>query len=290
MAFMNYETPGITKIEFEDSLFVTTELDMDTNKEVKEYIESRGGIIKSSVTKGTNYLIYKEGEEETTKYQKALKLVQEKGLEINILPLSLFNILSKGKDVLSFGAYPFDADGTKWPIKWLVLKRKGKKALLLSAYGLDAKRYSEKWEDVTWETCTLRKWLNEEFYQAAFSDEEKKQIELTNNKNADNPNYHTPGGSDTEDKIFLLSIDEVKESLAEKFDRKTAPTPYAVKQGAINGYNGNCCWWLRSPGNRARNAVDVGIDGGIDDLGSFINYDRSAVCPALWVDLESEIE
>jgi NAD-dependent DNA ligase len=69
---MHYETPGIEKIDFEDSLFVTTELDKDTNKTVKEYIESRGGIIKGSVTKSTNYLIYKEGEEETTKYKKAL--------------------------------------------------------------------------------------------------------------------------------------------------------------------------------------------------------------------------
>ncbi len=113
MAIMNYESPGITKIDFEDNLFVTTELDKDTNKAVKKYIEGRGGIIKNSVTKGTNYLIYQDGEEETTKYKKALELVQEKGLEINILPLSLFNILLKGKDILSFGEYPFDADGTK---------------------------------------------------------------------------------------------------------------------------------------------------------------------------------
>lgn len=287
MAIMNYVTPGITKIEFEDSLFVTTELDKVTNKEVKEDIESRGGIIKNSVTKGTNYLIYKDGEEETTKYKKVLELVQEKGLEINILPLSLFNILLKGKDILSFGEYPFDADGTKRPIKWLVLKRKGKKALLLSVYGLDAKRYNVNWEDVTWETCTLRKWLNEDFYHAAFSDEEKKRIQLTQNKNTDNPSYHTPGGSDTEDKVFLLSIDEAKKYLT-KNKRTTAPTPYAVKQGAYRN-NGNCWWWLRSPGSNAGLAAYVSDDGYINDHGFIVHYDTHAVCPALWVNLESEI-
>ena len=64
MAFMNYTTPGLAKIEFEDSFFVTTELSRDENLDVKGYIESRGGIIKNFVTKTTDYLIYKDGEEE----------------------------------------------------------------------------------------------------------------------------------------------------------------------------------------------------------------------------------
>ena len=382
MAVMNYETQNITKIKFEDSLFVTTELDKDTNKEVKEYIESRGGIVKSSVTKGTNYLIYRDGEEETAKYKKALELVQEKGLEINILPfqsfetliamtyripgitklsiegkqyvitgfdpsenkeiqeyiasrggiikysvtkstnyliykggeweteeylsalnlaqekkseitilpLNSFTTLCKGKGIVEFGSYPFEADGAKHPIKWAVLKREGNKALLLSVYGLEAKPYNEKLEEVTWETCTLRKWLNENFYQDAFSDEEKKRIQLTSNKNADNPSYHRPGGNDTEDKVFLLSIDEVKEYLAEALERRTAPTPYAIKQGADTRYNSNCWWWLRSPGGGANDAAGVDRDGNIHDLGNLVFFDRNAVCPALWVNLESEIE
>lgn len=288
MSAMAYITPGLTKIDFEDNLFVTTELDKDTNKEVKEYIESKGGIIKSSVTKGTNYLIYKDGEEETTKYKKALELVQEKGLEITILPLSLFATLCKGEGVVEFGSYPFGADDAKQPIIWAVLKRDGNKALLLSAYGLDCKPYNENLKKVTWETCTLRKWLNEDFYHAAFTDEEKRQILLTKIENADNPEYQAPGGNDTEDKIFLLSIDEVKEYLAEAYERKTAPTPYAVKQGAYR-YNGNCWWCLRSPGLYANRAADVNRVGLIESDGGDVDIDFAAVCPALWVNLESEI-
>ena len=287
MAIMNYETPDIKKIEFEDNLFVTTELDRyDESPYVREYIESRGGIIKNSVTKGTNYLIYQDGAEETTKYKKALELVQEKGLEINILPLSMFKFLCKGKKIVEFGSYPFEADGTKQPIKWAVLKQEGNKALLLSAYGLDAKPYDKEGGE-TWENCTLRKWLNEDFYNIAFSDEEKKRIHLTAVRNAYKPTYGKPG-NDTEDRIFLLSIEEAKRYLT-KIGRETRPTPYAVKQGAFESLSGITEWWLRSPGRNTGFTARVNHGGGVDDFGSYVDLRNDAVCPALWIDLESEI-
>ena len=87
---LNYVTPGLTRIEFEDSLFVTTGMDGDQNKEVKGYIESRGVVVRDSVTETTGYLIYKDGEKETAEYRKALELVRDKGLEIRILSLSTF--------------------------------------------------------------------------------------------------------------------------------------------------------------------------------------------------------
>ena len=97
MAKMDYLTPGITKIEFEDSFFVTTKLDQ-FDKEIEVYIESRGGIIRNSVTKMTNYLIYKDGEEETTKYKKALELIRDKGVKITVLSLKTFSDLVTMKD------------------------------------------------------------------------------------------------------------------------------------------------------------------------------------------------
>ncbi len=283
MAIMDYVTPGLTKIEFEDSLFVTTELDGDENKEVKGYIESVGGIIKNSVTKTTNYLIYKDGKEETTKYRKALELVREKGLEIKILPLSLFYIFCKGKEFMEFGTYPYEADGTRRPVQWIVIKKQKNKALLLSAYGIDVKLYYYRRKNVTWETCTLRKWLNEGFYSDAFTEEEKKRIRLTKIGNPDNPIWGTKGGNDTEDRLFLLSIREAQKLLPERIKRKLIRTPFAEAKG---GYS----WWLRSPGFSSYDAAVVhgGGDfygGGGDNVDS-----RYAVCPALWIDLESEIE
>jgi len=380
MAIMNYETPNITKIEFEDNLFVTTEFDSYDNKKVKGYIESQGGIVKSSVTKSTNYLIYEDGKEETTKYKKALELVQEKGSDIKMLSKESFEqlitmtyetpnvseILFNGKEFVTtgisqsdmnvfqehvnkhggvvvesvtkstdyliyqddtwmtdeykkaltiaqavdsgiailsfntfirllhrncdieFGSYPTDKDGSKKPIQWSILKRDGNKALLLAVNGLDAKPYNEKWEDVTWEACTLRKWLNGEFYNTAFTKEEKTRIQLTELKNEDNPEYQTPGGNDTKDKVFLLSIDEVQKYLTD-YESVATPTPYAVKQGVYESGAGKCWWWLRSPGDYSDYAAGVRSAGGINDFGNRVDDDFFAVCPALWIDLESEI-
>ena len=291
MAIMDYVTPGIMKIDFEDSLFVLTDVGRDNTKDVQTLIESRGGIVKSSVTRSTNYLIYGDGEEETTKYKKALELINEKGLEINVLPFSLFSSVVRGEGLIEFGSYPFEENRVIRPLKWKVLKRKGNRALLLSANGLDAKRYNEEWEHITWEDCTLRKWLNEEFINTAFSAEEQLQIITTKVKNPNNPEYKTPGGNDTEDKVFLLSISEVKQYLPAAFERRVEPTPYAVKNGAYKGYDGNCWWWLRSPGSSPNSAAYVDNDGGIDDGGLRVFHGVSiAVCPALWVDLKSDIE
>ena len=165
--------------------------------------------------------------------------------------------------------------------------------MLLSAYGLDAKWYNEKLEDITWETCTLRKWLNEEFFDSAFSAEEQELIITTKVKNPDNPEYKTPGGNDTEDKVFLLSISEAEKYLPTDFERKASPSPYAEKQGAWTN-NGSCWWWLRSPGRNPFNAAYIHyfgniIERGVDvNRGNGVSIDYGAVCPALWVDLGHE--
>ena len=371
MAMMDYVTPGITKIEFEDSLFVTTELNKDENLEVKGYIESRGGIIKNSVTKTTDYLIYKDGEEETTKYNQALELVRDKGLEIRILSLKTFSKLLTMKDTpdvseisikghrfavsglkeedlstvkkhvekhggtvqesvtgktdyliyptpsrwnnnwetkeyakamsmeredgsgitvlsfetfgrlsrnalemeaMEFGTYLPKKGDERMPIRWIVVKKEKNRTLLLSADGIGDRPYNEQHTDVTWETCTLRKWLNGDFYSDAFTEEEKKRILLTEVRNEDNPRWNTSGGNDTEDRVFLLSLREAEEWLT-----------------WIERRNGDW-WWLRSPGFLPHDAAHVSDDGIVSDRGDYVLYSYYAVCPALWIDLGSEIE
>lgn len=289
MAIMNYVTSGISKIEFEDSLFVLTDIGRDNMKDVQALIENRGGIVKGSVTKSTNYLIYGDGEEETIKYKKALELINDKGLEINVFPLSLFWIVCRGQGLVEFGIYPFDADGTKRPIHWVILKQDGNKALLRSVYGLDVKPYNEERKDITWENCSLRKWLNEEFINTAFNAEEQQRIITTKLENADNLKYKTPGGNDTEDMVFSLSLSEVEEYLQTGAERAVLPTPYAVAQGADKDIENNyCSWWLRSPGEDPYLAAGIYGVGGIFDYGFYVNCVDFAVCPAIWVNLESE--
>ena len=107
---------------------------------------------------------------------------------------------------MKFGTYQGEE------IEWRVIDADDEngKVLLLSEYGLDAKPYNDEFSFVIkWEDCTLRKWLNGDFHDAAFSQNEQAHIAETQNENADNPNQGIEGGNDTTDKVFVLSFDEV---------------------------------------------------------------------------------
>lgn len=116
---------------------------------------------------------------------------------------------------ITLGTYEQDNNisNGKEDIEWLVLAKETDKMLVISKYGIDCKPYNEEWEDVTWETCTLRTWLNDEFYNTAFSSKEQKKIAETKVVNDDNPISGAKGGNDTKDKVFLLSMDETLEYL-----------------------------------------------------------------------------
>ena len=199
-----------------------------------------------------------------------------------------------GKTV-TFGAYEQDNNKSngKETIEWQVLANDGKKALLISKYALDAKEYNEDWEAVTWEECTLRAWLNGDFYNTAFSTAEQNQI-ITTNVSADkNPEYSRNPGKATQDKIFLLSITEAEKYFTTDEARKCAPTTYAKANGAWTSSSkktadgaASCWWWLRSPGNRQSNAADVDSDGSIS-YGGTVSLGDDCVRPALWINLDS---
>ena len=74
-------------------------------------------------------------------------------------------------DYVVFGAYEQDREvlNGKEDIEWLVLEKEEGRILVLSKYALDAQQYHTSKEDVTWETSTLRQWLNEDFLNLAFS-------------------------------------------------------------------------------------------------------------------------
>lgn len=68
----------------------------------------------------------------------------------------------KNFDCVHFGRYvqANDTYSDEKDIEWLVLEKKDNKSLIISKYALDCQPYNERKENVTWETCTLRKWLN----------------------------------------------------------------------------------------------------------------------------------
>ena len=166
-------------------------------------------------------------------------------------------------NVISLGAID------KVPLRWTVLDIRRNKALLLSNLAVDKRIYHEKSGNTTWERCSLRRYLNNFFYICVFSDLERKCIVSTNLLNIPNPEYGTPGGHNTKDKIFLLSGHEYAEYLS---DHKVPKLPDF--------------WWLRSPGYRRDTALFVYADGSINQYLGTANSFRIAVRPALWLDLE----
>lgn len=194
-------------------------------------------------------------------------------------------------DIVKFGSYEQDnvTSNGKEDIDWKVLAKKKGKTLLISKYGLDCKPYNVKYEGVTWETSSIRRWLNEEFIQTAFTADEQKWIAEITVENPDNSKYGTKGGRNTQDKIFLFSIGEAEVYFASDEARACTPTAYAVANGAYqNEENGNCWWWLRSPGRYQYNAAFVNLVGGVYAFGNDVDHDNNAVRPALWVDIEDK--
>ena len=103
-------------------------------------------------------------------------------------------------DHFTFGNYPQGADGEVQPIEWRVLAVEDGKALVISEKVLDYVQYNERDTDVTWETCTLRKWMNNDFISKAFSSSQQEKITTIIIQNPNHPEYGTEGGNATKEK------------------------------------------------------------------------------------------
>ena len=208
-------------------------------------------------------------------------------------------------DYITFGAYEQDnqeadcvdsdsfgmedetvENDSREELEWLVLDIKGDRALVISKFAIDCRQYNEKAVSVTWETCSLRQWLNKEFYEAVFNAAEKKRIPEVEVSAEKNPKYKTDPGKKTNDKLFLLSIKEVELYFKTSGLKRCKVTPYAEAQGTYNGkYNKNCWWWLRSPGYFQNFAAYVNHEGAIEVYGCSVGSEVNAVRPAMWVEL-----
>ncbi len=199
-------------------------------------------------------------------------------------------------NLVEFGAYEQDGneENGKEAVEWLVLEVKDGKALLLSRYGLDFRPFDESGKEAAWENCSLRAWLNTEFYENAFTQEEWDSIEWTTLKN-------NGGAKDTEDKVFLLSVEEAEQYFEKdekgadgrdyNVHRVAAPTKSALQKDnntVYNGswYDGNSPYWLRTTGSFPIAAAIVDYNGDIYDAGHGVGEPKDMVRPAIWIELK----
>ena len=199
----------------------------------------------------------------------------EEGKSISINGVK-YNPIIPG-DIIKFGKYPQENHGSISPIEWIVLDVQGNEFFLISRYGLDFRSYHHyKKTPITWEDCSLRKWLNDDFVKSAFSDEEIKKIKFSELKNSNNPQYNAFGGNDTLDRVFCLSITEVEQYLRDNENRKSKTTNYSKK----NNFFSNRGWWLRTLGYSQYYATYVNSDGELRYGGEHVYFNFN-VRPAL---------
>ena len=186
---------------------------------------------------------------------------------------------------LFVGSWP---QGSSEPIVWDVLAEEGNRKLLLSRKAVAKRPYHDADEPVSWETCSLRAWLNGDFYRAAFNDYEKQHI-LKIPVTADrNTYYNTDAGNSTDDHAFLLSLPEVNALLRRKLSakRKCEADPTDAPDADNNNKAADdtgCVWWLRSPGSEKNEAACVNGDGQISNFGLPATTPTIAVRPCIWV-------
>ena len=188
------------------------------------------------------------------------------------------------------------------PIKWRILKQTGDNAVLLADRMPDTCPFNDTYDDTSWSDCSLRRWLNSEFLNRAFTVSEIAAIEETDVKNAPNYYFGTDCGPDTKDRVFVLSESETFSSpLAVEYGftdkdygndpaRRFRSTLYAKCRGAwwssVEGYRGNSFWFMRTSGYTSSSITYVCDFGYLYNQGTAVTCDDAAVLPAITIDLE----
>ena len=203
------------------------------------------------------------------------------------------------------------------PIRWRVLDIRENRAMLLADRMPDSVPFHAADEEVAWDVSTLRSWLNgydakenrqgidytgTGFIDRAFTAEEREAILPVHCANKANRDYGTDSGKDTEDRLFILSNDEVFAGpAAERYGfhygrdyddpaKRFTSTLYAKCMGAwwspVDAYAGNSFWFMRTSGYTPRNVTYICDFGYIYSRGTLVTCSDAGVLPAMWIDLD----
>ncbi len=180
--------------------------------------------------------------------------------------------------VIKLGTYPQeDPFSIRTPIEWQVLAKKGNRVLAISRFALDKRQYSTGKSGTTWENSYIRDWLNDTFFNKAFSQSERSMIVETA-MNTERTLFDKDPVQ-TRDKVFLLSVPEARLYFPRDEKRNCKLTQFAARKRGKDG------WWLRTRGEKSDSAAVVSDYGGrILESGSPADMSH-AVRPAIWIEL-----
>ena len=200
----------------------------------------------------------------------------------------------KAGDIITFGYYEQDnnLNNGSEPIEWIVLKRENDRAFLMSRYALDCRSYNLFKAGVTWETCSLRAWLNGSFYYQAFSADDRTRIIETNVEYEKDAVSGSKGR--VRDNVYVLSYGEAvtywsKFSEVKNWSATKYATENALSQGEKVYSYPEFYWWLRTPGARygfnCADRADCVRQDGPNNYGHSVEHVNGAVRPVLWISL-----
>lgn len=226
-----------------DDLAVTEQSPTIINEDAAEDIEAA---VEPSYTNEPRLILDESTPENETPLSSALEgqqtvLNKETEENANKTNETMINI----GDEVCFGRYtqsPTDAEFT--PIQWILLDKSSDGcAVLISKNAIDRKPFNVNLKGTGWSNCSLRNWLNGEFYNNAFASDEKSNIVLVN-----------------EDAVSLITHEETEQWLIGNEYLRCRPTELAIKRGAKTDGAGFCPYWINEV-NVAKNQAEI-ISGG----------------------------
>ncbi len=225
----------------------------------------------------------------------------ERYAKVVATPTPLSYTFSDSTTVKRSSTYYFKVE----PIKWRILSESDRKALILCESIIANERYNRYYSGAiegvyanNYAESEVRAWLNDQFYNIAFSELQKSLIQTTE---VDNSVYST--GYDlnpytcenTFDKIFLPSYIEVMNrtyGFRNITDRYKVTSDYSRATGTGDytstgdSYSGNDRWWLRSPYDGDPNfACSISSDGNVNWI-YLVDDDSCGLVPALTISLD----
>ena len=206
---------------------------------------------------------------------------------------------------VQFGCYPFDQDNNIRSIDWIITDKKDDAVLLISDQIIDITKFASmdhlsylditgsETADFAWDSSSLRTWLNQDFLNTAFSKTEQSYLKTTTVVTPDNELFEAYGGEPTQDRVFILSMEEMMTYFSDgdspdtiNLSRETSPcwnaaTPYAMAKKEL--VNNELCSWTRSPGMSTSERTFLNEENGEFIMGGVSVDEYCGIRPAVWI-------
>jgi hypothetical protein len=188
-------------------------------------------------------------------------------------------------EIINFGGY-----------SWLVLDVQDNHALIITEniHLMGMGRYNHIHTGITWESCFMRRYMNNEFLNS-FIPSDRDRIRETLVITGDHPWYGTKGGNNTRDRVFLLSLSELVQYFGDSGKLQNRPDDRLIQHISDEFDSARRAkwddgrysfWWLRSPGSEQSLAAGVDGTGAIYVSGTGVSNSTLGSRPALWLNLE----